>query len=52
MMYKNKISAVSQIINTVTGDRYVGSSKHVMRRAGIKHPTAEAGKYSIEEEDK
>jgi len=27
-----KISAVYQIINTVTGDRYVGSSKNVMRR--------------------
>lgn len=27
-----KISAVYQIINTVTGDRYVGSSKNVKRR--------------------
>ena len=31
-MYKNKISAVYQIINTETGDRYVGSSKNVMKR--------------------
>lgn len=31
-MYKNKISAVYQIVNTVTGDRYVGSSKHVFNR--------------------
>lgn len=31
-MYKNKISAVYQIINEVTGDRYVGSSKNVKRR--------------------
>lgn len=28
----NKISAVYQIINTVTGDRYVGSSKDVKKR--------------------
>lgn len=28
----NKISAVYQIINSVTGDRYVGSSKDVKRR--------------------
>lgn len=28
----NKISAVYQIINTVTGDRYVGSSKNVFQR--------------------
>lgn len=28
----NKISAVYQIINTVTGDRYVGSSKDVKNR--------------------
>lgn len=39
-MYKNKISAVYQIINTVTGDRYVGSSKNVMQRlAGHKCPS-------------
>ena len=31
-MYKNKISAVYQIVNTITGDRYVGSSKNVMHR--------------------
>lgn len=31
-MYKNKISAVYKIVNTVTGDFYVGSSKHVMKR--------------------
>jgi len=31
-MYKNKISAVYQIVNTVTGDRYVGSSKNVFQR--------------------
>lgn len=29
---ENKISAVYQIINTVTGDRYVGSSKNVKER--------------------
>ena len=28
----NKVSAVYQIINTVTGDRYVGSSKDVFHR--------------------
>lgn len=31
-MYKNKISAVYKIVNTVTGDFYVGSSKDVERR--------------------
>lgn len=31
-MYKNKISAVYKIVNTVTGDIYVGSSKNVMKR--------------------
>lgn len=31
-MRKEKISAVYQIINTVTGDRYVGSSRDVNRR--------------------
>lgn len=39
-MYKNKISGVYQIINTVTGDRYVGSSRDVMQRiAGHKCPS-------------
>ena len=31
-MYKNKISAVYQIVNTVTGDSYVGSSKNIKHR--------------------
>lgn len=31
-MYKNKISAVYKITNTITGDCYVGSSKNVMHR--------------------
>lgn len=31
-MYKNKISAVYKIVNTVTGDFYVGSSKNVKQR--------------------
>lgn len=31
-MYKNKISAVYKIMNTVTGDCYVGSSKNVKNR--------------------
>lgn len=31
-MYKNKISAVYKIMNTATGDCYVGSSNHVMHR--------------------
>lgn len=36
----NKISAVYQIINTVTGDRYVGSSKDVFNRwAAHKRPS-------------
>jgi group I intron endonuclease len=36
----NKISAVYQIVNTVTGDRYVGSSKNVKRRwASHKKPS-------------
>jgi len=35
-----KISAVYQIINTVTGDRYVGSSKNVKKRwAQHKYPS-------------
>lgn len=37
----NKISAVYQIINTVTGDRYVGSSRDVKERwAQHKRPSA------------
>lgn len=31
-MYKNKISAVYKIVNTVTGDFYIGSSKNVKQR--------------------
>lgn len=31
-MYKNKISAVYKIVNTVTGDFYIGSSCDVKRR--------------------
>ena len=31
-MYKNKISAVYKIVNTTTGDCYVGSSRNVMKR--------------------
>ena len=31
-MYKNDISAVYKIVNTVTGEFYIGSSKHVKRR--------------------
>ena len=31
-MYKNKISAVYKIVNTVTGDFYIGSSKNVEGR--------------------
>ncbi len=39
-MYKNKISAVYQIINTATGNRYVGSSKNVFNRwAAHKEPS-------------
>ena len=38
-----KISAVYQIINTVTNDRYIGSSKN----AGFEHPAIEAKKYLL-----
>ncbi len=31
-MYKDKISAVYKIVNTVTGEFYIGSSKHVKKR--------------------
>ena len=31
-MYKNKISAVYKIVNTVTGNFYIGSSKNVKQR--------------------
>ena len=39
-----KISAVYQIINTVTGDRYVGSSKDLKRR-WTAHRSPSAWKY-------
>lgn len=39
-MYKNKISAVYKIVNTVTGDFYIGSSKNVEKRwASHKRPS-------------
>ena len=39
-MSKNKIIAVYKIVNTVTGDFYIGSSKNVMRRwTGHKSPS-------------
>ncbi len=31
-MYKDEISAVYKIVNTVTGEFYIGSSKHVKKR--------------------
>lgn len=34
-MYKNKISAVYKIVNTVTNDCYVGSSKNVYSRWAV-----------------
>lgn len=44
-MYKNKISVVYKIMNTVTGDCYFGSSKNV------KNDFGEAKKYLIKEEE-
>lgn len=51
-----KISAVYKIVNTVTGDFYVGSSKDVKLRWSShrepsrwkRHPVVEAKKYLIE----
>lgn len=31
-MYKNDVSGIYKIVNTVTGDFYIGSSKHIKRR--------------------
>ena len=55
----NKISAVYKIVNTITGDCYIGSSKDVKHRwANHKcpskwreHPVLEAKKYIYEDDE-
>lgn len=52
-----KISAVYKIVNEVTGDSYIGSSRNVKRRwkdhkcpsTWKLHPALEAKKYLIKE---
>ena len=45
-MAEMKVSAVYKIVNTVTKDFYIGSSKNVKKR-WVEHPTAEAKKYLV-----